>query len=59
MYGNKGLTILNKPTSIMVVGVNGTGKTTTAAKLAKFYKDRNKEVLMIFIANIALSTTLL
>jgi len=44
---DKDLTILNKPTTIMVVGVNGTGKTTTAAKLAKFYKDQNKEVLMI------------
>ena len=44
---DKDLTILNKPTTIMVVGVNGTGKTTTAAKLAKFYKDQNKEVLLI------------
>ena len=44
---DKDLTILNTPTAIMVVGVNGTGKTTTAAKLAKFYKDQNKEVLLI------------
>jgi len=32
-----------KPFVIMVVGVNGTGKTTTIAKLAKAYRDRGKK----------------
>jgi len=31
---------------ILVVGVNGTGKTTTIAKLAKRYKDEGKKVLI-------------
>jgi len=31
---------------ILVVGVNGTGKTTTIAKLAKRYKDEGKKVLL-------------
>ena len=31
----------------MVVGVNGTGKTTTAAKLAHYYKSLDKKVLLI------------
>ena len=35
-----------KPFVIMLVGVNGTGKTTTAAKLAKAYRDAGKSVLM-------------
>jgi fused signal recognition particle receptor len=35
-----------KPLVIMVVGVNGTGKTTTIAKLAKRYKDEGKKVLI-------------
>ncbi len=30
----------------MVVGVNGTGKTTSIAKLAKHYKDQGKKVLV-------------
>jgi fused signal recognition particle receptor len=34
------------PFVIMVVGVNGTGKTTTIAKLAKAFKDEGKEVLL-------------
>jgi fused signal recognition particle receptor len=32
--------------TILVVGVNGTGKTTSVAKLAKFYKSSGKSVLM-------------
>lgn len=35
-----------KPFVIMVVGVNGTGKTTTIAKLAKVYRDLGKKVLL-------------
>lgn len=35
-----------KPFVIVVVGVNGTGKTTTIAKLAKAYRDRGKKVLL-------------
>ncbi len=35
------------PTVILVVGVNGVGKTTTIAKLANKYKNMGKKVLMI------------
>ncbi len=35
-----------KPFVIMVVGVNGTGKTTTIGKLAKRFKDEGKKVLL-------------
>lgn len=34
------------PTVILVVGVNGTGKTTTIAKLAKMFADQGKKVLI-------------
>jgi fused signal recognition particle receptor len=33
-------------TVILVVGVNGSGKTTTIAKLAKYYKDRGRSVIL-------------
>lgn len=33
-----------KPTVILIVGVNGTGKTTSAAKLANYLKNENKKV---------------
>ena len=36
---------LPKPYVIMVVGVNGVGKTTTIAKLGQYYKERGKSVL--------------
>lgn len=39
--------ILSKPHVILVVGVNGVGKTTTLAKLAKKYLNDGKKVLMI------------
>ena len=35
------------PVVIMMVGVNGTGKTTSSAKLAKIYKEQGKKVLLI------------
>ena len=34
-------------TVAMVVGVNGSGKTTTIGKLAKYYKDRKRNVLLV------------
>lgn len=34
------------PLVILVVGVNGNGKTTTVAKLAKFFTDQGKKVLV-------------
>ena len=34
-----------KPAVILLIGVNGVGKTTTAAKLAKIYKDQGKKVI--------------
>ncbi len=38
---------LNKPTIQLVVGVNGTGKTTTAAKLANYYQIQGLNILLI------------
>ena len=37
----------NGPTVILVVGVNGVGKTTSIAKLAYKYKNESKKVMMI------------
>ena len=37
----------NGPTVILMVGVNGVGKTTTIAKLAYKYKEMGKKVMMI------------
>jgi fused signal recognition particle receptor len=37
---------IGMPQVILIVGVNGTGKTTTIAKLAKRYKDEGKKVLL-------------
>lgn len=35
-----------KPAIVLLVGVNGSGKTTTAAKLGKIYSDAGKKVLL-------------
>jgi fused signal recognition particle receptor len=43
---NKKIEIEKTPHVIMVVGANGSGKTTSIAKLAKFYKDQNKSVVI-------------
>lgn len=39
--------IENSPHVIVLVGANGSGKTTTAAKLANHYKKDNKKVLLV------------
>jgi fused signal recognition particle receptor len=36
----------SKPYVIMVVGVNGVGKTTTIAKLSKYFLNQNKKVIL-------------
>jgi fused signal recognition particle receptor len=36
----------NKPTIVLLVGVNGSGKTTTAAKLGKLFSNQGKRVLL-------------
>jgi len=35
------------PFVILIVGVNGSGKTTSIAKLANYYKDQKKKVLLV------------
>ena len=39
--------ISNKPLILMIVGVNGTGKTTTVAKLSRYYKNQGKNIQLI------------
>ena len=41
------LDIKNNKTVILIIGVNGTGKTTTAAKLANFYSGMGKNVTLV------------
>jgi len=37
----------SKPTKIMLVGLFGSGKTTTAGKLAKYYSKRGKKIALV------------
>lgn len=41
------LTFPTKPTVILIVGVNGSGKTTTIAKLGKRFRDEGRSVLFV------------
>lgn len=43
---NIGIKINNKPAIILVIGVNGVGKTTTIAKLANNFKKEGKKVIL-------------
>lgn len=40
------LTARNEPLKVLVIGVNGSGKTTTVAKLAKHAQDKGKSVVL-------------
>ncbi len=41
-----GLKLLSKPSIILLIGLQGSGKTTTAAKLASYLKKNGKKVLL-------------
>ncbi len=43
---NEGLQLKNKPSVILLIGLQGSGKTTTAAKLANYLKKQGKKVLL-------------
>ncbi len=43
---NEELVLTTSPAVILVIGVNGVGKTTTIAKLANYYKSQGKSVIL-------------
>ena len=44
--GDTALNLENKPAVVLVIGVNGVGKTTTIAKLAGLYKKQGRRVML-------------
>lgn len=46
MMPEKELDFFAKPTVILIIGVNGVGKTTSIAKLSHLFKERGKNVLL-------------
>ncbi len=44
---SKPLKLDNKPSKLMLVGLFGNGKTTTAGRIAKFYKKRGKKIALL------------
>src|ERR1700730_14662656 len=43
---SEGIRFVSGPTVVMVAGVNGSGKTTSIAKLVKWCQDQNKKVMV-------------
>ena len=46
LRGGQEMNLETKPSVVMVIGVNGVGKTTSIGKLASFYKAQGKKVLL-------------
>lgn len=46
LAGDEALNLSTKPSIILVIGVNGVGKTTTIAKLAGLYKKQGRRVML-------------
>ena len=46
MEGDTSVNVSGKPAVIMLIGVNGVGKTTTVGKIAHMYKSQGKKVLV-------------
>lgn len=45
-FEDRGLNLATKPSSILVIGVNGVGKTTSIAKIANCLKNEGKRVIL-------------
>ena len=46
LRGGQEMNLATKPSVVLVIGVNGVGKTTSIGKLASFYKAQGKKVLL-------------
>lgn len=46
LYGGEDMGLITVPSIILVIGVNGVGKTTTIGKMAAMYKAQSKKVIM-------------
>ena len=49
LLGTPGPMVIDQPrllTVVLIVGVNGSGKTTTIAKLARYYRERGRKVML-------------
>lgn len=46
LYGGEDMGLVTVPSILLVIGVNGVGKTTTIGKLAAMYKTQGKKVLL-------------
>ncbi len=46
LYGGEDMGLITVPSIILVIGVNGVGKTTTIGKMAAMYKAQGKEVIL-------------
>ena len=46
LYGGEDMGLVTIPSVILMIGVNGTGKTTTIGKMAAMYKSQGKKVLL-------------
>lgn len=46
LYGGEDMGLITVPSVILVIGVNGVGKTTTIGKMAAMYKAQGKEVIL-------------
>ena len=46
LSGDEGMSLITMPSVILVIGVNGVGKTTTIGKMAAMYKAQGKKVLL-------------
>ena len=46
LYGGEDMGLITQPSIILVIGVNGVGKTTTIGNLASMYKAQGKKVLL-------------